>query len=85
MDDRTGLPSLERTPATRGAPVFDGTDLARLDRRIVRRLQGGLPLTARPYDAVADVLGVTPALVRARVDAMLADGRIRRIGVVPNH
>lgn len=60
-------------------------DLALLDRRIVHRLQAGLPLTSRPYDAVADDLGVPAALVRARVAAMLRDGRIRRIGAVPNH
>jgi siroheme decarboxylase len=56
-----------------------------LDRRIVQRLQDGLPLTPKPYDAVAQQLGVTPDRVRARIAAMLADGRIRRIGVVPNH
>jgi len=56
-----------------------------LDRMLVRELQNGLPLTTRPYDAVAQSLGVTPDLVRARVNAMLEDGRIRRIGVVPNH
>jgi DNA-binding Lrp family transcriptional regulator len=56
-----------------------------LDRKIVERLQGGLPLTARPYDAVAAAIGAAPELVRARVAAMLADGRIRRIGAVPNH
>lgn len=85
IDERIGNCSVERTGATVVATAFDPVDVARLDRRIVRRLQGGLPLTARPYDAVAEALGVTPALVRARVDAMLADGRIRRIGAVPNH
>jgi DNA-binding Lrp family transcriptional regulator len=57
----------------------------RLDRNIVERLQTGMPLVAKPYDAVAEALGVAPELVRARVTAMLADGRIRRIGAVPNH
>jgi DNA-binding Lrp family transcriptional regulator len=56
-----------------------------LDRAIVQQLQAGLPLTPRPYDAVAQALGVAPDALRARVAAMLADGRIRRIGVVPNH
>jgi len=57
----------------------------KLDRNIVERLQAGMPLVARPYDAVAEALGVAPELVRSRVAAMLADGRIRRIGAVPNH
>jgi DNA-binding Lrp family transcriptional regulator len=58
---------------------------AAIDREIVRRLAGGLPLTPRPYDAVAQAIGVAPDLVRTQVAAMLRDGRIRRIGVVPNH
>jgi DNA-binding Lrp family transcriptional regulator len=58
---------------------------ARIDRAIVRAAQAGLPRVARPYHAIADAIGVTPELVMARIDAMLADGRIRRIGVVPNH
>jgi siroheme decarboxylase len=57
----------------------------KLDRNIVEHLQAGMPLVARPYDAVAEALGVAPELVRSRVAAMLADGRIRRIGAVPNH
>lgn len=56
-----------------------------LDRLVVQALQNGLPLTSKPYDAVAKSLGIAPDVVRARVRAMLADGRIRRIGVVPNH
>ena len=58
---------------------------AELDRRIVLATQGGLPLVARPYAAVAETLGVAEGLVRERLAAMLADGRIRRIGAVPNH
>ena len=56
-----------------------------IDRAIVRRLQAGLPLVPKPYDDVADALDARPATVRARVCAMLADGRIRRIGAVPDH
>jgi DNA-binding Lrp family transcriptional regulator len=56
-----------------------------LDRRIVQSLQGGMPLVPRPYDAVAEAIGVAPEIVRERVAAMLADGRIRRIGAVLRH
>ncbi len=56
-----------------------------LDRRIVLALQAGLPLDARPYRWVAGALGLTPETVMRRVEAMLDDGRIRRIGAVPNH
>jgi siroheme decarboxylase len=56
-----------------------------LDRRIVTATQAGLPLVAQPYRAVAEVVGATEAEVVARLERMLANGAIRRIGVVPNH
>ena len=56
-----------------------------LDRRLVIATQAGLPLVPRPYDLLAEQLGVSPAEVKARLSAMLASGRIRRIGAVPNH
>ena len=59
--------------------------LTDLDARLVRATQGGLPLLPEPYAAVAETLGVSEAQLIERLAAMLADRRIRRIGVVPNH
>lgn len=56
-----------------------------IDLRLVAACQAGLPLTPRPYHAIAEQLGLTPADVMARINAMLATRIIRRIGVVPNH
>jgi DNA-binding Lrp family transcriptional regulator len=56
-----------------------------LDRRLVLATQAGLPLHARPYHWLASELGVEPEQVMAHMQAMLDDGRIRRIGVLPNH
>ncbi|MCK6450069.1 MAG: AsnC family transcriptional regulator [Alphaproteobacteria bacterium] len=56
-----------------------------VDRRIMRATQRGLPLVARPYHAIAADLGITAAEVMARINAMLAQGAIRRIAAVPNH
>lgn len=56
-----------------------------LDRRLILATQAGLPLVPRPYDALAERLGVSAAEVRLRLAAMLDNGRIRRIGAVPNH
>jgi len=56
-----------------------------IDRAIVRATQAGLPLIARPYEALASSLGLTETDILERLKSMLADGRIRRIGVVPNH
>jgi siroheme decarboxylase len=55
------------------------------DRAIVRATQGGLPLVPEPYAAAAKAAGLTEAEVIVRLAAMLADGRVRRIGAIPNH
>ena len=59
--------------------------LAAVDRMIVLATQAGLPRVARPYHAIADRLGLPPALVMARIAAMSDARAIRRIGAVPNH
>ncbi|MBK6637873.1 MAG: Lrp/AsnC family transcriptional regulator [Rhodocyclaceae bacterium] len=60
-------------------------DYDELDRRLVLATQAGLPLVPQPYEELAGDLGVSGDLVRQRLAAMLSDGRIRRIGAVPNH
>ena len=55
------------------------------DRALVIATQAGLPLTAKPYDAIASEVGIPCKEVLARLDWMLECGIIRRIGVVPNH
>jgi DNA-binding Lrp family transcriptional regulator len=55
------------------------------ERRLIIATQAGLPLVPRPYDLLAEQLGVSAGLVKARLAAMLESGRIRRIGAVPNH
>ena len=55
------------------------------DEAIVRATQAGLALVAEPWGAVAQATGLTQAQLFARLEAMLTDGRIRRIGAVPNH
>lgn len=56
-----------------------------IDERIVRATQAGLPLVEAPYAQIARQVGVGEQEVLSRLKAMLADGRIRRIGAVPNH
>jgi DNA-binding Lrp family transcriptional regulator len=59
--------------------------LSEFDRQLIAATQGGLPLVARPYDAVAERLGVSGQQVRERFAQMQQEGLIRRIGAVPNH
>ena len=56
-----------------------------LDRRIVIATQSGLPVVAQPYQQIASELGISADHLMQRLEAMKLDGRIRRIGVVPNH
>ena len=55
------------------------------DRALIAAVQSGLPLVARPYEAVGAMLGVDGERVRTRLAAMLDEGLVRRIGAVPNH
>ncbi|MEI8168898.1 MAG: Lrp/AsnC family transcriptional regulator [Rhodoferax sp.] len=56
-----------------------------LDRAIIVATQGGLPLVARPYHAIAERLQIDPEDLMARMRRLQAVGVIRRLGVVPNH
>ncbi len=55
------------------------------DRRIIVATQAGLPLTPRPYHAIAELLELTPDDVMTRLRRMARTGALRRIGAVPNH
>ncbi len=59
--------------------------LSEEDRALIAATQGGLPLVARPYEAVGAMLGLSSEEVRERLARMLDEGLIRRIGAVPNH
>lgn len=55
-------------------------ELDALDRRIVNRLQDGLPLTPEPFAAIGAELGCTEADVISRTERMLAAGVLTRFG-----
>ena len=59
--------------------------LTDVDRGLIAATQTGLPLVARPYEAVGAMLGVSGQQVCERLASMLEEGLIRRIGAVPNH
>ena len=51
-----------------------------IDRRILQELQDDFPLRERPYDIVADRLQITREDLWDRIQRMLDNGVIRRIG-----
>lgn len=65
--------------------MADGQPPDEIDRAIIRATQAGLPLTPRPYHAVAEQIGLSPDEVMARLRVMQERGVVRRIGAVPNH
>ena len=56
-----------------------------IDRALIQATQSGLPLTPRPYQTLANELNIDSADVMQRMQRMLENGIIRRIGAVPNH
>jgi DNA-binding Lrp family transcriptional regulator len=50
------------------------------DRRIVNALQGGFPVCAQPYAAVAAELDLTEPVLIERLERLLADGVLSRFG-----
>lgn len=55
------------------------------ERRLILAIQDGLPLTPRPYDAVAKALGTTEERVLETLGSLLERGVVKRLGAVPNH
>lgn len=55
-----------------------------LDRSIINNLQGGFPLSERPYLEVADKLDISEETLVERIQAMLEDGRLSRFGPLYN-
>jgi DNA-binding Lrp family transcriptional regulator len=56
-----------------------------LDKRIIARLQGDLPLTAEPFADLASDLGLSQEEVVERVRSLAASGVMRRFGATLRH
>ncbi|MEM9576870.1 MAG: Lrp/AsnC family transcriptional regulator [Pseudomonadota bacterium] len=59
--------------------------LSEQDRAIIHACQSGLPLEPDPYGRIAAQLGLDAEAVMDRLEAFLAQGIVRRIGIAPNH
>jgi DNA-binding Lrp family transcriptional regulator len=69
-------------------PDVDPTDRDTLTPReldLVVEIQGGLPTTRTPYEDVADALGEDVEWVLETIKRFDAEGKVRRVGAVPNH
>ncbi len=55
------------------------------DLPLIAAIQGGLPLSSRPYAAIADQIGASEAKVIERIGELQQLGIIKRLGVVVRH
>ena len=55
------------------------------ERDLVVEIQGGLPITETPYADVAAELGVDTEWVTSTIKRFDEEGKVRRVGVIPNH
>jgi len=69
-------------------PDVEPTDEATLtprERDLVVEIQSGLPLSRTPYRDVAETLGADVEWVLETIKRFDAEGKVRRVGAVPNH
>jgi DNA-binding Lrp family transcriptional regulator len=55
-----------------------------IDRRLINRLQDGLPVERRPFDALANELGLEVPAVLDRIQCLLDAGTLSRFGPMFN-
>jgi DNA-binding Lrp family transcriptional regulator len=56
-----------------------------LDKKVIRLIQGDLPVNPRPFALLADQIGLTEAQVIARIKDLKDRGIIRRFGATLRH
>jgi DNA-binding Lrp family transcriptional regulator len=55
-----------------------------IDRRLINRLQAGLPVSRRPFDIIADELGISMDVLLERIQQLLDDRVLTRFGPMYN-
>jgi len=84
--DRSGLgPDVDKDSSGRNDKHPETTSLTPRERDLVVEVQGGLPLTRTPYRDVADALGSDVEWVLETIKRFDAEGKVRRVGLIPNH
>ncbi len=61
------------------------TTLTPAERDLILEIQGGFPLTATPYADIAEAIEQDVEWVLETIKRFNIEGKIRRIGVIPNH
>ncbi|HEX6733711.1 MAG TPA: Lrp/AsnC family transcriptional regulator [Azonexus sp.] len=75
----------QRKNVATARPVQPAVPIGESERRLVSVLQEGLPLFMRPFALIAERIGASESDVLSRIRRWLADGDIKRFGVVVRH
>ena len=70
------------------APAVDPSGRSTLtpdERDLVVEIQGGLPITETPYADVAAAIDADVEWVLETIERFRREGKVRRVGVIPNH
>ncbi|HEU4759652.1 MAG TPA: AsnC family transcriptional regulator [Dehalococcoidia bacterium] len=59
-------------------------ELDRIDKLLINRLQRGFPVSSRPYGEVGEEVGIPEAEVIERLQRLLAEGALTRLGAILN-
>lgn len=59
-------------------------ELDDVDRRLLNRYQGGMPVSHRPYAEMGEALGIPEDEVIARIRRLLESGALSRVGPILN-
>jgi siroheme decarboxylase len=59
--------------------------LTELEKKVIAEIQGDIPVTERPYLAIAEKLGISETLLLATLRDLCGRGVIRRFGATLRH
>ena len=59
--------------------------LSDLEKKVLSAIQHGMPMSAQPYQDLADKIGITTEQLLGMLRDWKADKRIRRLGAIVNH
>ncbi|MFC6864815.1 Lrp/AsnC family transcriptional regulator [Halomicroarcula sp. GCM10025817] len=81
-------PQTQAVDCSAAGPEVTPTDrrsLTPAELDLVLEIQGGLPVTETPYADVADAIGADVEWVVETVKRFNEEGKVRRVGLIPNH
>ena len=64
---------------------YPDTGVSEIEKRIVRELQGDIPLLQRPFKSIADKIGIEEEELLAKLRELKDRGIIRRLSAILRH